>query len=505
MLSSTYAIASARAVQDFEHAWCVLGCKCLQMLSAHVTARMIYFFASTLSNSNLSSRVCVCVRVFVCVCECECVCVWVYVPLLCPLGVCSLSLALSPTNAHTHMHARTHTHTHIHTFFLDLLPTITDHQVQVHVSNCAIASFQFRTNKRAPHNLKFCDILYTSAHLKKTGHAKTKTMQGMPVVCVCTSRRYVAHVSSRVHSQAFLELTNRLFSTDCSAVSCREIRRTRDSGLLHASPTAAAVTPAKTTKVTTKAGGNGALMLPVGERRVSLGERGRTLGEDDGAVETCGEVHDGDDMHASGNNYTCPDCQKGFEVWAQCEEHCAAERHAGWPKTKGLRKRCKSVYRIPQLLPLPTKDDTQEGRGGECGRGQGEEGMMYKCAEDGCGALFGKWMACLGHCKALNHAGWPNSAGKMKKRCTITSQARMRKREIEVLVVVICLSLCSFFSICPPPHPPSLLENIWRRCERSRISVDHSAASANVVYFLCVCVCYQRQCGAAYCGGEVAK
>eukprot|EP00277_Geminigera_cryophila_P030530 CAMPEP_0173059208 /NCGR_PEP_ID=MMETSP1102-20130122/1829_1 /TAXON_ID=49646 /ORGANISM="Geminigera sp., Strain Caron Lab Isolate" /LENGTH=238 /DNA_ID=CAMNT_0013925131 /DNA_START=13 /DNA_END=726 /DNA_ORIENTATION=- len=182
------------------------------------------------------------------------------------------------------------THTHVHTLFLDLLPTITDHQVQVLVASCA-ASFEFRTNKRAPHNLKFCDILYTSAHLKKTGHSKTKTMQ------------------------------------DCSAVSCREIRRTRDSGLLHASPTAAAVTPAKPTKVTTEAGGNGALMLPVGERRVSLGGRGRTLGEDDRAVETCGEVHDGDDMHASGNNYTCPDCQKGFEVWAQCEEHCAAERH----------------------------------------------------------------------------------------------------------------------------------------------------------------------------------
>ena len=120
---------------------------------------------------------------------------------------------------------------------------------------------------------------------------------------------------------------------------------------------------------------------------------------------------------------------------------------------------------------------------------KGGGGMVYKCAEDGCGALFGKWMACLGHCKALNHAGWPNSAGKMKKRCTITSQARMRKREIEVLVVFMYLSLCSFLSICPPPHPPPLLENIWGRCERSRISVDHSAASANVVYFVCVCVC----------------
>jgi len=106
---------------------CVLGCQCLQMLSAHVTARMIDLFASTLSNSNLSSRVCVRACICVCVCECECVCVWVYVPLLCPLGVCSLSLALSPTNAHTHTRtrARTHTHTYTLSFLIYCLPLLT--------------------------------------------------------------------------------------------------------------------------------------------------------------------------------------------------------------------------------------------------------------------------------------------------------------------------------------------------------------------------------------------
>jgi len=143
-----------------------------------------------------------------------CLCLGVC-PFTLSLGrVLSLSRSLSHKRTHTHTHARAHTHAHVHTLFLDLLPTITDHQVQVLVASCATASFEFRTNKRAPHNLKFCDILYTSAHLKKTGHSKTKTMQGMPVVCVCTRLRYVAHVSSRVHAhtcpwQAFLELTNR--------------------------------------------------------------------------------------------------------------------------------------------------------------------------------------------------------------------------------------------------------------------------------------------------------
>ena len=47
------------------------------------------------------------------------------------------------------------------------------------------------------------------------------------------------------------------------------------------------------------------------------------------------------ELQIKGGVYRCPDCSEMFTLWKECLEHCSTQMHGGWPKAKGLRKRCR--------------------------------------------------------------------------------------------------------------------------------------------------------------------
>ena len=108
-------------------------------------------------------------------------------------------------------------------------------------------------------------------------------------------------------------------------------------------------------------------------------------------------------------NYVCPDCRATFGSWSACSRHCEQLRHAGWPKKKGLRKRCRP-------------DDIVAAAGSAAPK--------FKCPD--CGLMYHKFAGIADHAKAKNHAGWDGGAGYngLMERCNaekLSAQARARK------------------------------------------------------------------------------
>jgi hypothetical protein len=47
--------------------------------------------------------------------------------------------------------------------------------------------------------------------------------------------------------------------------------------------------------------------------------------------------------------FRCPDCAETFFLWKTCVEHCTVKLHGGWPRAKGLRKRCRPADQQAKL------------------------------------------------------------------------------------------------------------------------------------------------------------
>ena len=121
-----------------------------------------------------------------------------------------------------------------------------------------------------------------------------------------------------------------------------------------------------------------------------------------------GAAASGNGVPRSENHYMCPDCHASFGAWTVCLRHCKQSRHAGWPRQKGMRKRCRPTDIVAAAASATPK---------------------FKCPD--CGLMYHKFAGIADHAKASNHAGWDGGAGYegLMERCNAAKlDARKSKR-----------------------------------------------------------------------------